>query len=72
MDNKVEQSIKSLMARENNGPQVICHLEPYLMAASDLIKAKIPASSSLTYLMDCGFGVLKSLIIKLDLCSNYS
>ena len=42
MDNKVEQSIKSLMAGANNPPQVVRRLEPYLMSASDLIKADIP------------------------------
>ena len=60
MDNKVEQSIKSLMAGANNGPQAIRHLEPYLMSASDLINADIPPKEFLvsTFMPTASFGMV--------------
>ena len=60
MDNKVEQSIKSLMAGANNPPQVVRRLEPYLMSASDLIKADIPPKEFLvsTFMPKASFGMV--------------
>ena len=60
MDNNIEQNIKSLMAGADNTRHVARPLAPYLMSASDLIKADIPPKEFLvsTFMPKASFGMV--------------
>lgn len=60
MDNNIEQNIKSLMVGADNTRHVARPLAPYLMSASDLIKADIPPKEFLvsTFMPKASFGMV--------------